>query len=101
LPRALFFLAPRYCAGQPTIPSIFSTGSDQLLLFGPRYAIPELALLIFILCALASAFFARQWGKLSWAQLAIPLQLYVIVGLAVILHPTAFVFRSSPPRLRY
>jgi hypothetical protein len=80
-------------------PFYFFNGSDQLLLFGPRYAIPELALLIFILCALAAAFFGRSWGKLSWAGLAIPLQLYVIVGLAVILLPDGIRFPQQPSAL--
>ncbi len=48
-------------------PFYFFNGSDQLLLFGPRYAIPEFALLVFIFCALAADFFARSWGKLHWA----------------------------------
>lgn len=80
-------------------PFYFFNGSDQLLLFGPRYAIPELALLIFILCALAAAFFGRSWGELSWAGLAIPLQLYVIVGLAVILLPDGIRFPHQPSAL--
>jgi hypothetical protein len=80
-------------------PFYFFNGSDQLLLFGPRYAIPELALLIFILCALAAAFFGRSWGKLGWAGLAIPLQFYVIVGLAVILLPDGIRFPQQPSAL--
>ncbi len=80
-------------------PFYFFNGSDQLLLFGPRYAIPEFALLIFIFGALAGAFFGRSWGKLSWAGLAIPLQLYVIVGLAVILLPDGIRFPHQPSAL--
>jgi hypothetical protein len=80
-------------------PFYFFNGSDQLLLFGPRYAIPEFVLLIFILCALATAFFSRPWGKLSWTDLAIPLQLYVIVCLAVILLPNGIRFPQQPSAL--
>lgn len=80
-------------------PFYFFNGSDQLLLFGPRYAIPEFALLIFILCALAAAFFNRAWGKLNWTDLAIPLQLYIIVGLAVILLPNGIRFPQQPSAL--
>src|SRR5271170_1174955 len=80
-------------------PFYFFNGSDQLLLFGPRYAIPEFALLIFIFCALATAFFSRPWGKVSWTHLAIPLQLYVVVGLAVILLPDGIRFPYQPSAL--
>jgi len=80
-------------------PFYFFNGSDQLLLFGPRYVIPEFALLIFILCALATAFFSRPWGKLNWGQLAIPLQLYIIVVLAVILLPDGIRFPQQPSAL--
>jgi hypothetical protein len=80
-------------------PFYFFNGSDQLLLFGPRYAIPEFALLIFILCALAAAFFSRPWGKLSWGNLAIPLQLYIIVVLAVVLLPDGIRFPQQPSAL--
>ena len=80
-------------------PFYFFNGSDQLLLFGPRYAIPEFALLMFIFCAVAAAFFARSWGKLNWTGLVIPLQLYVIVGLAVILLPDGIRFPQQPSAL--
>jgi hypothetical protein len=80
-------------------PFYFFNGTDQLLLFGPRYAIPELALLIFILCVLAAAIFGRAWGKFSWSGLAIPLQLYIIVGLAVILLPDGIRFPQQPSAL--
>jgi hypothetical protein len=80
-------------------PFYFFNGSDQLLLFGPRYAIPEFALLIFILSALLAAFFSRPWGKVSWTRLAVPLQLYVIVGLAVILLPDGIRFPQQPSAL--
>jgi hypothetical protein len=80
-------------------PFYFFNGSDQLLLFGPRYAIPEFALLIFIMCALAAAFFGRPRGKLSWARLAIPLQLYIIVVLAVVLLPDGIRFPQQPSAL--
>jgi hypothetical protein len=80
-------------------PFYFFNGSDQLLLFGPRYAIPEFALLVFIFCALAANFFRRRWGQIRWADFALPLQLYVIVSLAVILLPDAIRFPYQPSAL--
>jgi hypothetical protein len=80
-------------------PFYFFNGSDQLLLFGPRYAIPEFALLVFIFCALAANFFRRRWGQIRWADCALPLQLYVIVCLAVILLPDGIRFPDQPSAL--
>ena len=80
-------------------PFYFFNGTDQLLLYGPRYAIPEFALLIFILCALAAAFFNRPWGKFRWADFAVSLELYVIVGLAVILLPDGIRFPQQSSAL--
>jgi hypothetical protein len=80
-------------------PFYFFNGTDQLLLFGPHYAIPEFALLIFILSALIAAFFRRPWGKVSWTLLAVPLELYIIVGLAVILLPDGIRFPQQPSAL--
>ena len=80
-------------------PFYFFNGSDQLLLFGPRYAIPEFALLVFIFCALAANFFRRRWGQIHWADFALPVQLYVIVCLAVILLPDGIRFPYQPSAL--
>jgi hypothetical protein len=80
-------------------PFYFFNGSDQLLLFGRRYAIPEFALLLFIFCALAKDFVSRPWGKFSWQNFARPLELYVIVGLGVILLPDGIRFPYQPSAL--
>lgn len=80
-------------------PFYFFNGSDQLLLFGPRYTIPEFALLVFIFCALAANFFRRRWGKIRWPDFALPVQLYVIVCLAVILLPDGIRFPYQPSAL--
>jgi hypothetical protein len=80
-------------------PFYFFNGSDQLLLFGPRYAIPEFALLVFIFCALAANFFRRRWGQIRWAEFVLPVQLYVIVCLAVILLPDGIRFPYQPSAL--
>jgi hypothetical protein len=80
-------------------PFYYFNGSDQLLLYGPRYAIAEFALLIFVFCALAVDFFSRSWGQVRWRDFAVPFELYVIVGLAVILLPDGIRFPFQPSAL--
>jgi hypothetical protein len=80
-------------------PFYFFNGSDQLLLFGPRYAIPEFALLVFIFAALAADFFNRPWGKHRWQDFALPLELYVVVTLGVIMLPDGIRFPYQPSAL--
>jgi hypothetical protein len=74
-------------------------GTDQLLLFSSRYAIPEFALLIFILVALGRDFFSRPWGEFRWDEYAVPLQLYIIVCLGVVLLPEGIRFPQQPSSL--
>jgi hypothetical protein len=80
-------------------PLYFFNGADQLVLFGSRYAIPEFALLVFVLAALGADFFSRPWGQFRWEDYAVPLQLYVIVCLAVILLPDGIRFPQQPSSL--
>ncbi|MFZ3218133.1 MAG: hypothetical protein WA192_18905 [Candidatus Acidiferrales bacterium] len=74
-------------------------GADQLLLYGARYEIPEFALLIFVFLAFTADFFARPWGRFRWADFNLPLQLYVVVCLAVVLLPDAILFPHQPAAL--
>ncbi len=80
-------------------PFFVFNGTDQLLLFSSRYAIPEFALLIFILVALGRDFFSRPWGKFRWDEFAVPLQLYIIVCLGVIILPAGIRFPHQPSSL--
>ncbi|MFZ1974526.1 MAG: hypothetical protein WAU89_16905 [Candidatus Acidiferrales bacterium] len=82
-----------------TGPIYYFNGTDQLLLFGARYAIPEFALLVFIFVALGADFFSRRWGQLRLEDYAVPLQLYIIVCLGVILLPDGIRFPSVPSAL--
>jgi hypothetical protein len=77
----------------------FFNGADQLVLFGWRYAIPEFALLVFVLVALGADLFSRTWGQFRWEDYGVSLQLYVIVCLAVILLPEAIRFPQEPSSL--
>ena len=80
-------------------PFYIFNGTDQLLLFSSRYAIPEFALLIFILVALGRDFFSRPWGEFRWDEFAVPLQLYIIVCLGVALLPEGIRFPQQPSSL--
>jgi hypothetical protein len=76
----------------PAGPLYYFNGTDQVLLFGSRYAIPELALLVFIFLALGADFFSRPWGQFRLGDYAVSLQLYIIVCLGVVLLPDAIRF---------
>jgi hypothetical protein len=77
-----------------TGPPYVYSGADQLLLFGPRYGIPEMALVAFVLIAL-SVDVIRRRDRNPWQYFAIPLQLYVLVELSVQLLPGGIHF--PPP----
>jgi hypothetical protein len=62
-------------------------GADQLVLFGQRYRLVERAFLIFILAAIGLDAIRRRREPRFWADYFIPLQLYAIVGVAVVLLP--------------
>jgi len=70
-------------------------GADQLLLFGPRYQIPETALICFALFALATDIIMRRRERGVWLKYAMPFQLYIIVLLAAMLLPEGIRFRPD------
>jgi hypothetical protein len=70
-------------------------GTDQLDLFGPRYHVPEIALVAFALIALAVDIIRRRHEPNLWKYYAIPLQLYVLVEMSVYLLPGGIHF--PPP----
>ena len=76
-------------------PPYMYNGADQLLLFGPRYRVPEISLLAFAFIALAVDIICRRREPTLWKSYAIPLQLYVLVELAVHLLPGGIHF--PPP----
>jgi hypothetical protein len=59
------------------------TGADQVFLFGRRYCIPELALLVFVIASVAVDLVWRRREAGLWASYAIPLQLYIATQLGV------------------
>jgi hypothetical protein len=78
-----------------TQPSWAFNGADQLLLFGHRYRIPAVALAAFASVALAVDIVRRRRDPNFWKSYAAPLQLYVLVQLAVYLLPGGIHF--PPP----
>ncbi len=71
------------------------SGADQLLLFGPRYRVPQIALIAFAVIALAVDVIRRRREPNLWKSYAIPLELYILVELAVHLLPGGIHF--PPP----
>jgi len=73
----------------------FFNGADQLLLFGPRYDIPRIALICFPLVALGVDIYGRIHEGDDWRKYFIPAQLYVVLLLAAGLLPDAIRFRPG------
>jgi hypothetical protein len=82
-----FYLWSHFVVAPGTKPFYFFNGTDQMVLFGERYRIPELALIGFALVSLAVDVVRRRREPGLWSQYSIPLQLYVLVELAVPLFP--------------
>jgi hypothetical protein len=76
-------------------PAYIFNGADQLILFGNRYYVPEIALLAFAVVALLVDVIRRRRDPNLWSYYAIPLQLYVLVELSVQLLPGGIHF--PPP----
>jgi hypothetical protein len=90
-----FYLWRHYNVYSGTGPAYYYNGADQLDLFGPRYHIPEIALIAFTLVALFADVIRRrrEAGRLKFY--AIPLQLYILAALSVQLLPGGIHF--PPP----
>lgn len=72
-----------YIVEAPTGPIYVFTGADQVLLFGRRYRLPELALLVFVIASIAVDLVRRRREPGLWTSYAIPLQLYIVTELGV------------------
>lgn len=70
-------------------------GADQLILFGARYQIPEIALICFALFALATDVVTRRGGTGVWSKYAMPVQLYVVLLMAAMLLPEGIRFHPD------
>lgn len=94
LVAAHFYLTRRYITEAAVHPLYIFNGADQLLLFGARYYIPAIAILVFGVVALASGLF-RLRGVPFLRLAAIPAQLYLLALLAVPLLPRGITFGSN------
>jgi len=73
-------------------PAYFFNGTDQFLLFGPRYRIPQIMFQLFAALALAFDFLSRRARKMKTDDYVIPLQFYFILILAAGLLPEGIRF---------
>jgi hypothetical protein len=75
------------------------TGADQFLLFGARYRIVQMGVLIFIPAAILWDAISRRREQGVRAAYAIPLQLYLLVELGAVLLPDGIRFAGVPAAL--
>ena len=80
-------------------PVYFFNGTDQFLLFGPRYAIPQILFGVFTAGALAFDFISRRRKRTGTSSYRIPFQFYVILIFAAGLLPEGMRFTSQPVAL--
>src|SRR5579875_45706 len=88
LAAAGLFAAPKilgkfYTLDPPTKPFYFFNGTDQAMLFGPRYHIVEWGWIAFTVIAVAADCLSRRRETGTWAQYAIPVQFYALAMLSV------------------
>jgi hypothetical protein len=90
-----FYLFRHYDVYAGAGPAYVYSGVDQLLLFGPRYQIPEFGLAAFCVVSIAFDLIRRRRESNLWLAYSISLQLYVLVELGVQLLPGGIHF--PPP----
>src|ERR1700683_1060617 len=73
----------------------FFNGADQLLLFGPRYDIPRIGLICFVVAVLAIDIYRKIRKREDLRPYAIPAQVYIVLILAAWLLPDAIRFRPG------
>jgi len=87
-----YFFLNRFCYEAEPDPIYWFSGGDQLVLFGHRYWYIKWAVLIFSGFALAFDVIVRRREKGIWRAYSIPLQLYLVIELAVFLFPRGVEF---------
>jgi len=90
-----FYLWRHYSVDPGSKPFYSFNGADQLVLFGERYRVVARALILFSTIALLIDIIRRRRDAAAWRDYAIPLQLYLLIGLSVWLLPDAVNF--PPP----
>ena len=90
-----YYFWHHYIVQAQDLPFYHFHGADQLILFGPRYQISEIALICFALLALAVDVITRRAEPGVWAKYAIPVELYVVLLLAAMLLPEGIRFHPD------
>src|SRR5580704_6333761 len=80
-------------------PFYFFTGADQVLLFGSRYELPSIALILFLIFALAIDISGRWHERGLWVKYSIPVQLYALLLISVVLLPDGIRLLPQAPAL--
>ena len=80
-------------------PVYYFNGTDQFLLFGDRYEIPQILFCVFTAVVLGLDFVARRRSGRGMEGYAIPLQFYFILLVAAELLPEGIRFASQPVAL--
>jgi hypothetical protein len=88
-----FCLAHQYIMDPPDDPYWMFNGSDQLVLFGPRYKIAAAAVALFVVVSLAMDFRRARRGERErgassmWAKIGLPVELYALAAIGVVALP--------------
>lgn len=91
-----FYLGRHFVVEAEENPLYFFTGADQFVLFGARYRVVQAAFLVFVFAAILADIIRRRGEPGLWDAYRIPLELYLIVELAVILLPDGIRFPNHP-----
>jgi len=90
----------RYLPGpSASLPGLAANGSNQLLLFEPRYLLPTRLILAFSIACLLTDVLWRRDQPPTWSAYALPFQLYIVAILGVSMLPDAVGTSSSPAPL--
>jgi hypothetical protein len=92
-----YYFWHHYIVEPASRPLYWLNGTDQLILFGNRYRIPERLLGSFVIAALAIDVVHRSKNMKSLRAYSLPLELYGIAELAVFLLPRGVHFPQHVP----
>lgn len=87
-----YYMNHHYITEAEPDPWYWFTGLDQLILFGNRYWTIQRAVLLFTGVAVVADIIRRRREHGFWKAYSLPLQLYVVVQLAVFLFPRGVQF---------
>lgn len=88
-----------YIHEEQRLPAYFFNGTDQFLLFGGRYTIPQVLVGVLAAIALGFDFFSRWRDNRGFAGYGVPFQFYLILIFAAGLLPEGMRFPNQPVAL--